>query len=68
MSGEVFLRVNNQSVNNKMVEIRVAMPGHELFASHEAASFEAATLKVLAALKTQLRKLKTRLTRTKRHS
>ena len=67
LKGEVFLRVNNQSVNNKTVEIRLAMPGHELFASHEASTFEAATIRTLAALKSQLKKFKTRLSRDRRH-
>ncbi len=66
LKGEVFLRVNNQAVNNKTVEIKVAVPGHEMFASYEAPSFEAATLRSLAALKSQLKKFKSRLSRKKR--
>jgi len=66
LKGEVFLRVNNQAVNNKTVEIKLAVPGHELFASHEAETFEAATLRTLAALKSQLKKFKTKLSRKAR--
>ncbi|MFM7194068.1 MAG: HPF/RaiA family ribosome-associated protein [Bacteroidota bacterium] len=63
LKGEVFLRVNNQAVNNKTVEIKLAVPGHELFASNEASSFEAATLRTLAALKSQLKKFKTKISK-----
>ena len=40
--GEVFLRLNNEGVNNKTVEIRINVPGKQLFAKEQAKSFEAA--------------------------
>lgn len=56
--GEVFLRVNNEGVNNKTVEIRLDIPGLQLFAAEKAGSFEAATLKATQSLKAQLKRFK----------
>ena len=43
VDGEVFLRINNEGVDNKTVEIKVKVPGSQLFAKEQARSFEAAT-------------------------
>ena len=43
VDGEVFLRLNNEGVENKTVEIKVGVPGNQLFAIEKARSFEAAT-------------------------
>ena len=58
LDGEVFLRVNNSKVENKTVEIKLNIPGNQLFAKEEAKSFEEATDQATEALRRQLRKLK----------
>jgi putative sigma-54 modulation protein len=61
VSGEVFLRLNNEGVENKTVEIKLKVPGSELFAKEHAKSFEAAADMATEALKSQLSKFKTKL-------
>jgi putative sigma-54 modulation protein len=61
VDGEVFLRLNNEGVENKTVEIKLNMPGTQLFAVEKAKSFEAATDMATEALRNQLRKFKTRV-------
>lgn len=61
VDGEVFLRLNNEGVENKTVEIKVRVPGSLLFATEKARSFEEATGLAANALQMQLRKFKTRL-------
>ncbi len=58
VDGEVFLRINNEGIENKTVEIRVKVPGNQLFAKEQAKSFEAATDLATEALKNQLKKFK----------
>lgn len=58
--GEVFLRLNNEGVENKTVEIKVKVPGTLLFAKEQARSFEAATDQATEALTNQLKKFKTK--------
>jgi putative sigma-54 modulation protein len=62
VDGEVFLRVNNEGVDNKTVEIKLNVPGTQLFATEKAKSFEAATDLATEALKNQLKKFKTKVT------
>jgi putative sigma-54 modulation protein len=61
VDGEVYLRLNNEGVDNKTVEIKLRVPGSLLFATEKARSFEAATGLAADALQMQLRKFKTRL-------
>ncbi len=61
LGGEVFLRLNNEGVDNKTVEIKLTAPGTQLFAVEKARSFEAATDQAADALKMQIEKFKTRL-------
>lgn len=61
VNGEVFLRLNNEGVENKTVEIILKVPGNSLFAKEQASSFEAATDMATDALRNQLKKFKTRL-------
>ena len=62
VSGEVFLRVEkSDSRENKLVEIKLIVPGNDLFASKRAASFEEAVDEVVDALRRQVKKLKERL-------
>jgi len=61
VNGEVFLRLNNEGVENKTVEIILKVPGNQLFAKEQASSFEAATDLATDALRQQLKKFKTKL-------
>lgn len=61
VDGEVFLRLNNEGVDNKTVEIKLKVPGSQLFAIEKARSFEAATDLATDALRMQLKKFKTKL-------
>jgi len=56
----VFLRLNNEGVENKTVEIKVRVPGSQLFATEKARSFEAAADMATEALRNQLAKFKTK--------
>jgi putative sigma-54 modulation protein len=60
VDGEVFLRLNNEGIENKTVEIKLNVPGTQLFAIEKARSFEAATDQAAEALKAQLQKFKTK--------
>jgi len=61
VDGEVFLRLNNEGIENKTVEIKLRVPGNQLFAVEKARSFEAATDLAADALRIQLAKFKTRM-------
>ena len=61
VDGEVYLRLNNEGIDNKTVEIKVNIPGTQLFAIEKARSFEAAADQATEALKNQLKKFKTRV-------
>lgn len=61
VDGEVFLRLNNEGIENKTVEIKLNMPGTQLFAVEKAKSFEAAADLATEALRSQLKKFKTKV-------
>jgi len=61
VDGEVFLRLNNEGNENKTVEIKLNVPGQNLFAKEQATSFEAATDLATEALRSQLEKFKAKL-------
>jgi putative sigma-54 modulation protein len=61
VDGEVFLRLNNEGIENKTVEIKLNVPGTQLFAIEKARSFEAATDLATEALRTQLNKFKKKM-------
>jgi putative sigma-54 modulation protein len=61
VDGEVFLRLNNEGIENKTVEIKLKVPGNQLFAKEQARSFEAATDLATEALRNQLKKFKTKV-------
>lgn len=61
VDGEVFLRLNNEGVENKTVEIKLTVPGKKLFAKEQARSFEAAADLATEALRNQLKKFKTKI-------
>lgn len=58
IESEVFLKKLNGAVDNKEVEIRLVIPGNDLFASKSANSFEEATDQAIEALRRQLKKRK----------
>ncbi len=59
ISAEVFLKLDkNNEEGNKIAEIKVTMPGKELFAKRQSPSFEQATDRVVEALRRQVRKTK----------
>ncbi len=63
MSADVTLRVGSdgERPENKHVEIRLAVPGNDLFAKRKASSFEEAAVNTIEALRSQVDKDKTRL-------
>lgn len=59
IDGEVFMRLDkNEKNENKIVEIKLNVPGKTLFAKQQADSFEAATDEAVEALRRQLKKFK----------
>lgn len=58
VDGEVFLRINNSGIENKTVEIKINVPGNQLFAKEQAKSFEEGADLAAEALRRQIRKLK----------
>jgi putative sigma-54 modulation protein len=61
VDGEVFLRLNNEGTENKTVEIKIKVPGAQMFAVEKARSFEAATDLATDALRMQLKKFKAKI-------
>ncbi|QMU31318.1 ribosome hibernation-promoting factor, HPF/YfiA family [Adhaeribacter radiodurans] len=63
IEGEVFLKLdNNNQIANKIVEIKLFVPGSTLFTKEEADSFETATDKALDSMTRQLKKYKDKIT------
>ncbi|MFY0688028.1 MAG: ribosome-associated translation inhibitor RaiA [Cyclobacteriaceae bacterium] len=59
VDGEVILRVeNDEAKENKIVEVKMNIPGDQLFAKTKAKSFEAAADEAAEALRRQLKKFK----------
>jgi len=59
LDGEVFLRLDkNEKNQNKLVEIKLNVPGKQFFAKHQDDSFEAAADEVVEGLRRQLKKHK----------
>lgn len=60
IGGEVFLKLNkdSDSKENKVVEIKINIPGSHLFVKETSTTFEAATDVAIDALKVQLKKHK----------
>ena len=64
ISAEVFLRLDrSQDLENKVTEIKLIIPGSELFAKRQTRTFEGSTDLAMEALRRQLRKHKTKLKR-----
>ena len=61
IGGEVFLRLDKADDNqNKITEIKLNLPGKELFAKKQCKSFEEAADTAIEALRRQIRRYKTR--------
>jgi putative sigma-54 modulation protein len=59
ITANVFLRLENtQDLDNKITEIKLDIPGTELFAKKQSNSFEKSTDGTVEALRRQLRKFK----------
>lgn len=62
IEGEVTLKLDNASNNeNKITEIRLHVPGNDLFAKRQCNSFEEAADQVLDALRNQIMKHKEKI-------
>ncbi|HPF00094.1 MAG TPA: ribosome-associated translation inhibitor RaiA [Bacteroidales bacterium] len=62
ISGEVTLRLDNSAnQENKIAEIRLNIPGNDLFAKKQCKTFEEATDSALDALRKQLSKHKEKI-------
>ena len=56
---EVYLRLDkNKESGNKIVEIKLNVPGKDLFAKRQTTSFEQSTDEVIEALRRQISRLK----------
>ncbi len=61
IASEAILKIEESSGReNKLVEIKLSIPGKELFAKKNAKTFEEATDNVVEALRRQIRKHKTK--------
>jgi putative sigma-54 modulation protein len=59
IDGEVFLRIeNDESRINKLIEIKLNIPGDQLFAKERARSFEIGADEATEALRRQIKKFK----------
>jgi putative sigma-54 modulation protein len=59
IDGEVFLRLDKDSTNaNKIVEVKLNIPGNQLFAKEKSDSFEAGIDSASEALRRQIKKFK----------
>jgi putative sigma-54 modulation protein len=59
IGAEVFLKLENtQNLKNKVTEIRLEIPGSELFAKKQSKSFEESTDNAIDALKRQITRYK----------
>ncbi len=59
IGAEVFLKLENtQNLENKVAEIRLEIPGNELFAKKQSKSFEGSTDNAISALKRQITRYK----------
>ena len=60
-SGEICLKLDkSDKTENKICEIRLVVPGNDLFAKRQCKTFEEATNETIGALQKQIEKLKTK--------
>jgi putative sigma-54 modulation protein len=63
ISSKVYLRLDKSDIKeNKIAEVKVMIPGNELFAKKQCKSFEEAIDSVVQALKRQISKSKEKMT------
>jgi putative sigma-54 modulation protein len=59
IGAEIFLKLENtQDLENKIAEVRIDIPGNELFVKKQSKTFEEATDNAVDALKRQITKVK----------
>jgi len=59
IDGEVFLRLENDDTKeNKVVEVKINIPGNQLFVKEKSKTFESATDVAVESLTRQLKKIK----------
>ena len=61
IDGEVILKLDNSSTENKISEIKLNIPGKLLFAKEQASTFEEATDNAVEALRKQLTRYKEKI-------
>lgn len=62
IDAEVFLRLDKSDINeNKLVEIKINLPGKDMFAKKQSKSFEESTDEAVEALRRQIKKHKEKL-------
>ena len=62
ISGEVYLRLDKSTTTeNKIVEVKLLVPGSDLFAKRQCRTFEEAADQAAEALRTQLQRRKERV-------
>lgn len=62
IDGEVFLRIDKNGKNeNKIVEIKLNVPGRQFFAKNQSETFEAAADDAIEGLRRQIKKFKEKL-------
>lgn len=62
IDGDVILKIdNNNTGENKIAEIKLSVPGNDIFAKKQCKSFEEATDSAIEALRRQLKKHKEKL-------
>ena len=62
MGSEVYLKLENTNgPDNKITEIRLSIPGNDLFAKKQSKTFEEATDQAIEALRRQIHKHKDRV-------
>ncbi|MGC8866557.1 MAG: ribosome hibernation-promoting factor, HPF/YfiA family [Bacteroidales bacterium] len=62
VSGDVILKLENTDApDNKIAEIKLSIPGNDLYAKKQSKTFEEATDQAVDALKVQLKKYKEKL-------
>ncbi len=62
IDGEVFMRIDKNEKNaNKIIEIKINVPGKQFFAKNQSDSFEAATDEVVEGLRRQIKKYKEKM-------
>ena len=61
LSADVYLRLDkDQDRENKCVEVKLGIPGPDLYSSRKATSFEEASVEVVEALRRQLEKARSK--------